>query len=208
MPKPSVLSLSLCKSEHLGTWSFQHRDRLCTQLSIPKTKPTQHLGSWQSRQPVGKRELPLQRHHKPVPETADCPVPTHLERDSQKPVTDSGNWKFPHYPATNKCSRHRNWKILSITGICRARNLLRRDKPAYLKDRQKLPRQKRRMRNIQHLEIPWPATRKSTCCTGTASNQLDEWDGGDQCCWSGSCSCRTGQWSPSPPDLQNRHTHA
>lgn len=55
------------------------------------------------------------------------------------------------------------------------------------------------MRNTQHLEIPWPATRKSTCCTDTASSQMDERDGGDQCCWSG-----RGQWSPSPLDLQKQ----
>lgn len=96
----------------------------------------------------------MQRHHKPVPETAAYPVPIHLERDSQKPATGSGNQKSIHYPATNKCGRHRNVKILSIIGIYRARNLLRADKPAYLKDRQKLARQKRRMRNKQHLEIP------------------------------------------------------
>lgn len=78
---------------------------------LERTSPKHGLHSTQAS---GSPVSPQARENGPCIGTTDwfqrpaaCPVPTYLERDSQKPATESDNTKSTYYPA-KKCSRDRN----------------------------------------------------------------------------------------------------
>lgn len=123
--------LSLIPKHHLGFWGFAKAFS-----SLPKSLTLKCLCAWalaahstgtgsilehtapkhgpHSTRASGSPDGPQARENCTCTGTtnqfqrpAAWPMPTHLERDLQKPATESDNPKSTYYPTTNKC-RHSN----------------------------------------------------------------------------------------------------